>query len=74
MNVCFGTTSNQSDKKFYTQHGILVFSTNEQGEERISLKLTSLPIDAEFQGWFSIFPPKDKSNKTTNVADDDIEF
>ena len=74
MNVCFGATSNQSDKKFYTQHGILVFSTNENGEERISLKLTSLPIDADFQGWFSIFPPKDKSNKAADAAIDDVEF
>ena len=48
MNVCFGTTNpNQQDKKFYSQHGILVFGTNDKGEERISLKLSSMPIDAD---------------------------
>ena len=76
LNVCFGTTNpNQPDKKFYSQHGVLIFSTNDKGEERISLKLTSLPIGTEFTGWFSVFPPKDKSSNTTNAADsDDIEF
>ena len=61
MNVCFGSTNpNQPDKKFYSQHGILVFGTNDKGEERISLKLSSLPIDPDFNGWLSVFPPKDK--------------
>jgi hypothetical protein len=75
MNVCFGTTNpNQPDKKFYSQHGILIFGTNDQGEERISLKLSSIPIDADFNGWFSVFPPKDKSNKAVDAAIDDVEF
>lgn len=84
LNVCFGSTNpNQPDKKFYTQHGILVFGTNDKGEERISLKLSSLPIDPEFNGWLSVFPPKDKTAaSTTNPHDatsfdsgaDDIDF
>ena len=84
MNICFGSTNtNQTDKKFYTQHGILVFGANDKGEERISLKLSSLPIDPEFNGWLSVFPPKDKTAaSTTNPHDapsfdsgaDDIDF
>lgn len=78
LNVCFGATNpNQPDKKFYSQHGILVFGSNDKGEERISLKLSSIPIDADFNGWFSIFPPKDKNGKGndhTQADINDIEF
>ena len=77
MNVCFGSTNpNQPDKKFFTQHGIVVFGTNDKGEERISLKLSSLPIDADFNGWFSIMPQKDKPapNTANPATDDDIAF
>ena len=84
LNVCFGSTNpNQPDKKFYSQHGILVFGTNDKGEERISLKLSSLPIDPDFNGWFSLFPPKDKATVSNThphdatVLDtdaDDIDF
>ena len=62
------------DKKFYSQHGILVFGTNDKGEERISLKLSSLPIDADFNGWFSVFPPKDKPNGNAPSNNADPEF
>jgi hypothetical protein len=60
-----------------------VFGANDKGEERISLKLSSLPIDPEFNGWLSVFPPKDKTAaSTTNPHDatgfesgaDDIDF
>ena len=75
MNVCFGTTNpNQPDKKFYSQHGILVFSTNDKNEERISIKLSSLPIDTDFNGWFSVFPTKDKTNGNTPSTTTDPEF
>ena len=77
MNVCFAAVNpNQPDKKFYSQHGILVFGTNDKGEERISLKLSSLPIDADFNGWFSVFPPKDKpaTSSANTGADFDPEF
>ena len=76
LNVCFGSTNpNQPDKKFYSQHGVLIFSTNDQGEERISLKLSSLPISDEFKGWFSVFPPRDdKSKGVEDVNDDHIPF
>ena len=75
MNVCFGTTNpNQPDKKFYSQHGILVFSTNDKNEERISIKLSSLPIDTDFNGWFSVFLPKDKTNGNTPSTTTDPEF
>lgn len=75
MNICFGAVNpNQPDKKFYTQHGIVVFSTNDKGEERISIKLSSIPIDADFNGWFSVFPPKDKSASANPETDDDIAF
>ena len=76
LNVCFGSTNpNQPDKKFFTQHGIVVFGVNDKGEERISLKLSSLPIDADFNGWFSVFPPKEKTTSPANTgADDDLAF
>ena len=75
MNVCFGAINPANpDKKFYNQHGILVFSTNDKGEERISLKLSSLPIDTDFNGWFSIFPPKDKPSANTPSTNIDPEF
>ncbi len=44
------------DKKHWTQHGILIIGSNSYGEERITLKLNSLPIAADFDGWFSVFP------------------
>ena len=76
LNICFGSTNpNQPDKKFYSQHGVLIFGTNDQGEERISLKLSSLPISDEFKGWFSVFPPRDdKSKGAEDVNDDHIPF
>ena len=75
LNVCFGSTnSNQPDKKFYSQHGILVFGTNDKGEERISLKLSSLPIDPDFNGWLSVFPPKDKTTTSTPNSHDATGF
>ena len=76
LNVCFGSTNpNQPDKKFYSQHGVLIFGTNDQGEERISLKLSSLPISDEFKGWFSVFPPRDdKSKGVEDVNYDHIPF
>ena len=84
LNICFGSTNpNQPDKKFYSQHGILVFGTNDKGEERISLKLSSLPIDPDFNGWLSVFPPKDKTAASTtpphnatgfDSGADDIDF
>jgi hypothetical protein len=78
MNICFGTTNpNQPDKKFYTQHGIVVFGVNDKGEERISLKLSSIPIDADFNGWFSVFPKDDTKPVPAAKAaqsDVDVEF
>jgi hypothetical protein len=84
MNICFGSTNpHQPDKKFYSQHGILVFGTNDKGEERISLKLSSLPIDPDFNGWLSVFPPKDKATVSNanphdatgfDAGADDIDF
>ena len=55
---------NDPTKKHWSQHGILILGSNEQGEERISLKLNSLPISNDFDGWFSAMPPK--SNESTN--------
>ena len=76
LNVCFASSNpNQPDKKFYSQHGVLIFGTNDQGEERISLKLSSLPISDEFKGWFSVFPPRDDKSKGTDMdTDDNIPF
>jgi len=75
MNVCFGAVNpSNPDKKFFTQHGIVVFGTNDKGEERISLKLSSLPIDADFNGWFSIMPQKDKPNGNAPSTTTDPEF
>ncbi len=49
---------NNPEKKYWSQHGILIISINENGEERISLKLNSIPIGVDFDGWFSAMPPK----------------
>ena len=51
--------TNNPDKKYWTQHGILIWSTNDQGEERIAIKLNSFPIGADFDGWFSAFPKEE---------------
>ena len=67
--LIFKSANNGDIKKSFRNSWI-----SKNGEERISLKLTSLPIDADFQGWFSIFPPKDKSNKAIDLAIDDVEF
>ena len=53
--------TNNPDKKYWTQHGILILTTNSQGEERIAIKLNSIPIGAEFDGWFSAFPKEDNT-------------
>ncbi len=50
--------STDPTKKHWSQHGILIIGINDQGEERISLKLNSMPISTDFDGWFSAMPPK----------------
>ncbi len=54
--------ANDPTKKHWQQHGILIISSNEQGEERISMKFNSFPVAAEFDGWFSAMPPKPNDN------------
>ena len=56
---------NDPNKKYWSQHGILIININEQGEERISLKLNSIPLGVDFDGWFSAMPPK--SNDPNNI-------
>jgi len=81
MNIAYGRPDINSDegKKFWTTVGILIIGQNDQGEERISLKLNAIPLDAEFDGWLSVFPKDDnresshKNNATysqnnTNVS------
>lgn len=53
--------ANNPDKKYWSQHGILILAINEQGEERISIKLNSFPIGSEFDGWFSALPKNDNN-------------
>ena len=63
--------TNNPDKKYWSQHGILILTTTSQGEERIAIKLNSFPIGAEFDGWFSAFPKEDDntgSNARVNVT------
>ena len=76
MNLCFGAVNPANpEKKFYSQHGIVVFGTNDKGEERISIKLSSIPIDADFNGWFSVFPKDDsKPVPAAKAAQTDPEF
>ena len=76
MNICFGSTNPANpEKKFYSQHGIVVFGTNDKGEERISIKLSSVPIDADFTGWFSVFPKDDtKPVPAAKATQPDVEF
>ena len=57
---------NNPEKKYWSQHGILIININEHGEERISLKLNSIPLGADFDGWFSAMPPK--STDPNNIS------
>jgi len=66
-NVAYGKPdpSSEEGKKFWTTVGILIIGENDEGEQRISLKLNAIPLDAEFDGWFSVFP-KDDNRESTN--------
>ena len=55
------------NKKHWSQHGILIIAINEHGEERISIKLNSFPIGAEFDGWFSVFPKEEDTGSNTRT-------
>ena len=55
------------NKKHWSQHGILIIAINEHGEERISIKLNSFPIGAEFDGWFSVFPKEEDSTSANRT-------
>ena len=79
--------ANNPDKKHWQQHGILILGINNLGEERISIKLNSLPIATEFDGWFSVFPREDEpspgarsrhhssmNNNDDNGDWDDLQF
>ena len=51
--------ANNPEKKYWSQHGILILAINEYGEEKISIKLNSFPIGSEFDGWFLAMPKND---------------
>jgi len=73
------TDTTNPTKKYWMQHGILIIGTNSQNEERISIKLNSLPIAAEFDGWLNVFPinneePQRHSNKVSNTQDNDFDY
>ena len=52
------------NEKHWSQHGILIIAINEHGEERITIKINSLPI-GEFNGWFSVYPKEDDPNRSS---------
>ena len=58
------TDPNHSDKKYWNQHGILMIGLTDNGEQRITIKLNSLPI-GEFNGWFSVYPKEDDPNRSS---------
>ena len=60
--------TNNPDKKYWSQHGILILTTTSQGEERIAIKLNSFPIGAEFDGWFSAFPKEETTRVLMPVS------
>ncbi len=68
--------ANNPDKRRWQQHGILILGTNSQGEERISVKLNSLPIAADFDGWFSAFDRNEepRHSKSTSTHDNDFDY
>jgi len=74
--------ANNPDKRRWQQHGILILGTNSQGEERISIKLNSLPIAADFDGWFSAFDrildredePRSRHSNPVPNTDTDFEY
>ena len=65
---------NNPDKKYWSQHGILMVGLTDNGEERITLKLNSLPI-GEFSGWFSVYPKEEKNNRAnSDEYDNNVPF
>jgi len=69
--------ANNPLKKHWQQHGILIIAVNAHGEERISVKLNSIPIATEFNGWFAAFPREDEprhSNKVSNTQDTNFDY
>ncbi|MCF6251213.1 MAG: hypothetical protein L3J75_08095 [Methylococcaceae bacterium] len=79
-NIAYGKPdpSSEEGKKFWTTVGILIIGQNDEGEERISMKLNSIPLDAEFDGWFSVFPKDDNrdsnSHQNSNQSINEIAF
>ena len=73
MNICFGRERQDSDKKSWSNHGIVLFSTDDEGNEPISIKLNSLPIDKDFDGWLSVFEQTDRDVKSSD-ASNEVEF
>jgi len=69
MNISYGRADHTSDgKKYWTPCGILVIGQNEEGEERISIKLNAIPLDADFDGWFSVFPKDENRSSNTQAS------
>jgi len=67
-NIAYGKPdpSSEEGKKFWTTVGILIIGQNDEGEERMSIKLNSIPLDADFEGWFSVFPKDDNHPHQSN--------
>ncbi|CCE23739.1 MULTISPECIES: hypothetical protein [Methylotuvimicrobium] len=43
-----------SDMRCRTTCGMLVISKLDNGEERMQLKLDTIPLDSDFTGWFNV--------------------
>jgi len=69
-NIAYGKPdpSSEEGKKFWTTVGILIIGQNDEGQERISMKLNSIPLDAEFDGWFSVFSKEDNRESSSQQS------
>jgi hypothetical protein len=75
-NVAFGEEG-ADGKKHWRNCGILLKGFNDEGQERISIKLNSLPISATFDGWLGVFEKTDEPRKgklSLATTDADVEF
>lgn len=67
-DVCAGQKDGKSDKVHWLKCGAVF-----EKDGRFSLKLDCIPT-GEWNGWFSLFPPKEKEHATTPAEAFDDPF
>jgi hypothetical protein len=49
-------TRQDGEKKFHNKVGIVLIDQNQDGTPKISVKINSMPVGAEWNGWLNAYP------------------